>query len=250
MIGIYQIEVNGKKYIGQSIDIEERIKGHKRKLKKNKHENIYLQRAYNKYKEFKWEVLAECKKESLNNLESYYVEFYDTKSTGYNMIDGGNVEVLYMKDAVHNYKIKNIKTGEIVETDHLSNFARSVGFPEKDIPDLYKTSVNRKGNKSQRHSCKGWSIIEKNGEEIIHEYRDTENYKYGNAAWLGRKQTEEHKKLRAIRKSQKIYAISPEGIHMCIIQPSEFCRYHKVDRSNFTKCVKKGKWKGWTLHKI
>ena len=42
MIGIYKIEnkVNGKVYIGQSVNIESRWKGHKSNLRNNKHKMI------------------------------------------------------------------------------------------------------------------------------------------------------------------------------------------------------------------
>ena len=50
-IGIYCIEnmVNEHKYIGQSINLKDRLYGHKTKLKHNKHQNRHLQFAVNKY---------------------------------------------------------------------------------------------------------------------------------------------------------------------------------------------------------
>ena len=50
-IGIYKIEclINHKVYIGQSTNIELRWKHHIYQLKKNNHENKYLQAAWNKY---------------------------------------------------------------------------------------------------------------------------------------------------------------------------------------------------------
>ena len=47
---IYSIEnlVNNKVYIGSSIDVFQRWGDHKKLLKYNKHENKYLQNAYNK----------------------------------------------------------------------------------------------------------------------------------------------------------------------------------------------------------
>lgn len=49
--GIYCIENirNGKKYIGQSINVYYRWKKHKSELNNNTHDNDYLQKAWNKY---------------------------------------------------------------------------------------------------------------------------------------------------------------------------------------------------------
>ena len=58
---IYKIEntVNGKVYIGQTNDPEQRKRAHFGGLKRNKHENPYLQSAWNKYGEdsFYFEVI-------------------------------------------------------------------------------------------------------------------------------------------------------------------------------------------------
>jgi group I intron endonuclease len=59
--GIYSIEnsINGKSYIGSSINIKRRWYRHLSMLRKNVHDNHYLQNAYNKYGEqsFKFKVL-------------------------------------------------------------------------------------------------------------------------------------------------------------------------------------------------
>ena len=51
LCGIYSITniVNGKRLIGQSVDIYHRWHTHKSKLKKNQHDNPHLQNAYKKY---------------------------------------------------------------------------------------------------------------------------------------------------------------------------------------------------------
>lgn len=51
--GIYCItnKLTGDKYIGSSINIKRRFIRHKTELRHNKHGNIILQRAYNKYSE-------------------------------------------------------------------------------------------------------------------------------------------------------------------------------------------------------
>lgn len=54
MAGVYQIfntETN-KRYIGSSIDVERRLKEHKRNLKAHRHSNQHLQNAWNKYEEY------------------------------------------------------------------------------------------------------------------------------------------------------------------------------------------------------
>ena len=64
MIGIYSItnKLNNKRYIGQSIDIETRIKRHFRELRRGVHHCHHLQRAFDKYGEdnFETEILLIC----------------------------------------------------------------------------------------------------------------------------------------------------------------------------------------------
>lgn len=57
MIGIYQIIINQKPYVGSSFDIERRLIQHKSDLNCHRHDNSHLQRAYDKYKEFKTEII-------------------------------------------------------------------------------------------------------------------------------------------------------------------------------------------------
>ena len=51
MHGVYQIKnlINGKLYIGSSIDVDKRLKSHFSALDKGCHNNAYLQNAWNKY---------------------------------------------------------------------------------------------------------------------------------------------------------------------------------------------------------
>jgi predicted transcriptional regulator len=95
--GIYCIEnlLNNKKYIGESENISGRIVAHKSLLRRNKHDNPYLQRAYNKsgLENFSFYILEECSvdKEILDNLETYYIDLYHTRNKrfGYNIAPGG-----------------------------------------------------------------------------------------------------------------------------------------------------------------
>lgn len=76
--GIYMIInlINGKKYIGSSINIRQRLWEHRATLRHNKHYNNHLQRAWNKYGEenFDFSILERCPKEKRFEREQYYVD--------------------------------------------------------------------------------------------------------------------------------------------------------------------------------
>lgn len=96
MIGIYKIEnkVNGKVYIGQSIDIEKRWKCHTSYLNSGIHHNKHLQSAWDKYGEenFEFKLVEECDAENLNQKEIYWIDYYDSyiNKNGYNLTFGGD----------------------------------------------------------------------------------------------------------------------------------------------------------------
>ncbi len=92
--GIYKIicEANNKIYIGSSKDINRRINGHFKALRKNKAQ-ILLQRSYNKYGEecFKIEILEyydEFFLEQLKEREQYYIDLYKSyeRDKGFNIL--------------------------------------------------------------------------------------------------------------------------------------------------------------------
>lgn len=79
--GIYQIRniVNNHIYVGSSKNLFLRYKSHFGDLKRNKHENPYLQYAYNKHGKdsFVFEILEYCEQENRFKNEQYWIDkFY------------------------------------------------------------------------------------------------------------------------------------------------------------------------------
>lgn len=99
MIGIYKItnKINNKSYIGQSINIEQRIATHfwaayKENLPSY---NYHLYQAIRKYgkENFEVKILATVPKDKiklLNELEINFIKQYNSYHNGYNMNEGGN----------------------------------------------------------------------------------------------------------------------------------------------------------------
>ena len=134
MIGIYKIEnlLNGKVYIGQSINIEHRIYRHKKNyLNQNRVEfNKPLYRAFRKYgiDNFSFEVLQICNKETLNKLELYYISIYNSNDNKY----GYNIS---LKESITTFvKLNNEVLEKIIK-------ALKTTKPKKEIAEKFGISV-------------------------------------------------------------------------------------------------------------
>jgi len=128
MIGIYSItnSVNKKRYIGQSINIIERWRYHKKVLRKNVHNNAHLQKAWNLFGEnsFEFIVLEECSKEDLSKLEKKWSDYYNTENTkcGYNIRKTG--EINFISEETKK-KISIAKKGITFSDSHKNNLSKN-----------------------------------------------------------------------------------------------------------------------------
>lgn len=95
MIGIYKItnKLNNQCYIGQSVNIENRLYKHKLiPFNVNYAEyNNQIHTAIRNFgiENFNFEIIEECEKEKLNEREVYWISFYDSYKNGYNASVGG-----------------------------------------------------------------------------------------------------------------------------------------------------------------
>jgi group I intron endonuclease len=92
--GIYLIKntANGKAYVGQSINIKQRITNHRHYLRKGIHPNKHLQASFSKYgeKNFIFEIIEKSfDNEKLTELESKWIESYGSTDNrfGYNIME-------------------------------------------------------------------------------------------------------------------------------------------------------------------
>lgn len=146
MIGIYKIEnlINGKVYIGQSIDIEKRWRVHKTELNNNKRVGSHLQNAWNKYEEenFKFEVIEECLKEELNKKEKYWIAYYKNNAYGvYNLTDGG--DGIKNPDILTRYKMSIARLGKpLSDLTKQRISAANKGKPKPEFKELTKLRIS------------------------------------------------------------------------------------------------------------
>lgn len=92
--GIYKITSlkDNKTYIGQSVDLKERLRQHiKAGLGINSSSNkLYTAMKKEGVHNFTFEILEECTRDKLNDKEKYWISFYQSDSWGFNMTSGGS----------------------------------------------------------------------------------------------------------------------------------------------------------------
>lgn len=114
--GIYQIRnlLDGKRYIGSSVELRRRGCVHFSKLRRGVHENQYLQRAFNKYGEenFAFEILCYTEKDKkyINDTETGFIKIYKTANPdfGYNL----------REIADSNFGVKHSEAAKQKQSDH------------------------------------------------------------------------------------------------------------------------------------
>lgn len=95
MVGVYRIKniINENCYYGSSKNVEKRWRNHKNNLRKNKHINQILQKAWNKYGEhnFLFELIEECDEKDLFFCEQKYLDLNPKYNIGKKAGGGDNI---------------------------------------------------------------------------------------------------------------------------------------------------------------
>lgn len=144
--GIYYIlNIETKKvYIGSSIDIEKRIIGHKRGLLREKHHNIYLQRAWLKHgsSSFEFGILELIPKEDLLKVEQTYI---DLNENGYNLAPAAGGDILSNHPNRENI-FERIKNAVIERTSKMTSEEKKkiFGKPGESNPNFKNGGISIK----------------------------------------------------------------------------------------------------------
>lgn len=195
--GIYLITSNAKdrRYVGSAVDLNNRIRGHRNGLKRNKHNNKYMQRHVTKYgiDDLKFTILEFCNKDQLIEREQHYI---DLLSPEFNLcpIAGSSLGRKFSEETKKKFRGKN-------------NPMYGKGRKGKDNPNFGKTweeifgmerSVELKNNMSNIHKGNTYNSGKKHSRHFCENI--SKRVSGENNPFFGKKHTEETKqKISKIR---------------------------------------------------
>ena len=216
--GIYSFtnKTTGKRYIGQTVYLNGRKGDHLLNLRRNQHDNDYLQKAFNKYGEedFIFEVLEVVPKledgindkVKLTEREQYWMDFYKSyeEDFGYNINPSASIN--YMSGRTHTpearKKISEAAKLRIVPQETRDKIAET-------IRDVAKPKVNMEF-KEPVHKAKRTGVMP---------------YEY--------------------------HVKTPEGVEHVFTNLAEFCALNNLSQSHLRSMLNKGTfYKGWTGYKV
>jgi len=159
--GIYKItSPTGGIYIGQSVDINERIRRYKT-FKCKAQTKLYNSLIKHGFKNHKIEIIHLCSDIELNSLEKYYVDLFQTFNTnhGMNLRDGGGSHGRMSNESVQKVRIKNI--GKKLSSEHKNKIRLSMLGKKSKEESKRKLSSSRKGMKFSKQHCTNIGLSKK-----------------------------------------------------------------------------------------
>jgi len=155
--------INNKFYIGSSIDIDIRLQAHIKALRKNKHFNPYLQRAWNKYgeKNFRYEIIETV--QDINQLlirEKWWIDTTECykKEIGFNMSLNPLAPMRGRKHSEKTkQKLKITRKQQIITQEHKNNI--SLGNTGRIVSEntRQKIALGNKGKKCSKEQRENMS---------------------------------------------------------------------------------------------
>lgn len=228
-LGTPKSNTTDKVYIGQSVDIEDRIIRHNASLKKGTH-FFKVQNAYNEHGEFSWEVLKECETQELVSWEEYFIKLFDAVDNGLNTYYSA-----YDTPPIH----RGINSGS--------------AKPEN-IP-IYRAIMNVTLSNPTWTKQNVADIVECKVEEVDHLW-------YGGYAWLEELFPFEYSAVRNLAGKRRlggkslveqggtpVELLSPTGVVHILTNIRKFAKEQGLDSGDLTNLVNKkvGTTKNWIV---
>lgn len=169
-------DVNLKVYVGQTIQtLNKRFNGHCCYSKSDRSINMYIKRAIHKYgrDKFHIQLIEECPVNILDEREKYWINFYNSYNTGYNLTLGGQDSNYFNINKLEN--IIDIKKFEqyILEFKPLvSEVANHFGISKCSVYNLIKRINNPNLILNSYNPRKGKTIEDIDKEELINLYKE------------------------------------------------------------------------------
>jgi len=243
-------KINGKIYIGQTVQfLDLRISAHMSEALFKK-DNMYFHKAIRKYgkENFEWKIIAECSSlEELNKTEIEMIKKYNTFENGYNLTMGGEGSIGFKPSKEARRKRSEAMKGE---KNHMYGKHRTEETKKKirKTFELNKTVVGKNNpwygkhhseetKKKQSEARMGTHPSEKTRIKmsISHENKKhTEETKEKMSKWhKDKKLLKETKNKIAKARSKKYKIISPEGNIFIVHGLRKFCRNYKKEELNY-----------------
>lgn len=169
-------KLNGKCYIGQTRQsLQQRKNKHLVCARKGVRTHFYC--ALRKYGEenFEWEIVCSTNnKQRLNELETYYITKYDSIKNGYNMIDGGDNNVMDLEGVKtkHDEVMQSKEVRDKISAS-MKKYRQEHPFTEEHRRRLSESAMgNRNFGSGDTRSIGCYCVLE--GGEVLHfhSYRD------------------------------------------------------------------------------
>jgi group I intron endonuclease len=279
--GIYKISFGSdhRVYIGQSVNIEHRLKDHERYLNQKSHSNYKLQEVFNSANSIQFEIIEEVRDiKDLNSKEIYWISRYDSFNNGLNLTVGGEsfgrgedhpcakfsnsqileaVEYLVSKE---NFSLAYIAEATSIPVSTLQNISRlhTHAWIAETRPDLWAqlVEINKHGRDSAwfKQGRSLASLVSPEG--TLYEFADQVAFarEHGltsdNVSKILRGAVKLHKGWRLPSTELKNYElVSPDGVLYSFTNQSEFAREHALIPQSVGQVLqgKLKQHKGWRL---
>jgi group I intron endonuclease len=224
---IYSITcaANGKRYIGSTVDLTNRIYRHRYQLRHNKHFNSYLQHAWNKHGEasFAFETLEIVNETNRLERETFWIAHYKSCIPGFGYNDKDIANATRHKPEVM-ARIAEKKRGQKASLETRAKMSASHRGRTLTPEHRSKISAAHKGRKFPP--------------ERLEKMRQVA---------LGRIPGPETRAKIALKASKAYIVTAPDGFEHSIVNLVAFCRTNKLDARKLSDvaCGKRRDWHGW-----